>query len=61
MTKQFIQRVLAERIVDTRKYRYALKERHNADEQWAEIRRLPLEDLGTTAAIDGWETVAEVR
>ncbi len=57
MKKEFIDRITRERIVDTRKYRYVIKECYNATEQWAEIRRLPLEDLDTTAAIDGWETV----
>ena len=57
MTKNFIDRVLKERIVDTRNYRYVVKECYNADEAWGEIRRLPIADLGTTAAIDGWETV----
>lgn len=57
MTKTFINRVLKERIVDTRNYRYVVKECYNIDEAWEEIRRLPIEDLDTTAAIDGWETV----
>lgn len=61
MTKQFIQKVLAMGSVDTRNYRYIVKHCYNHDEQWAEIRRLPLESLDTTAAIDGWETVAEIR
>ena len=57
MTKSFIARVMHERIVDTRNYRYVVKECYNVDEQWLEIRRLPISDLDTTAAIDGWETV----
>ena len=57
MTKAFINRVLIKRIVDTRNYRYIVEECHNADGQWQEIRRLPIDDLDTTAAIDGWETV----
>ena len=57
MTKAFINRVLIERIVDTRNYRYIVEECYNADDQWQEIRRLPIDDLDTTAAIDGWEAV----
>ena len=61
LTKAFIERVRAERIVDTRQYRYVVKECYNVDEQWLEIRRLPLEALDTTEAIDGWETVAKIK
>ena len=57
MTKAFIDRVLKERIVDTRNYRYIVAECYNVDEAWGEIRRLPINDLDTTAAIDAWETV----
>lgn len=60
MTKEFEQKILRERIVDTRNYRYILKECYDPDGQWAEIRRLPLDKLDTTAAIDGWETVKRV-
>lgn len=61
LSKAFIDRVRAERIVDTRTYRYVAKECYNAVEQWLEIRRLPLSALDTTAAIDGWETVAKIK
>ena len=49
MTKAFIERVITESIVDTRKYRYIVKD--------GKIMRLPIKDLDTTAAIDGWEAV----
>lgn len=61
LTKEFIERVRTERIVDTRVYRYVAKECYNADEQWLEIRRLPLSALDTTEAIDGWETVVTIK
>lgn len=54
-------RVLQGEIVDTKKHRYILKECGNHEKQWAEIRRLPLEYLDTTAAIDGWEVVEVVE
>lgn len=57
MKKQFIDRVLRERIVDTAKYRYIVKEYPDR----AEIQRLPITDLDTTASIDGWETVSVIR
>ena len=60
MTKQFMEKVLKFRMVDTRNYRYVAEECHNADEQWLEIRRLPLELLDTTAALTEWETVAKI-
>lgn len=47
MTKAFIERVITESIVDTRKYRYIVKD--------GKIMRLPIKYLDTTAAIYGWE------
>ena len=44
-----------ERVVDTRKYRYILDD---VVGKTPCIKRLPKIDLDTTAAIDGWETVA---
>ena len=54
MTKAFIERVKNERIVDTKKYRYILDD---VVGKIPCIKRLPINDLETTAAIDGWETV----
>lgn len=61
MKKDFIKKVLAERIYDTDKYRYVVKECNGAEKCWQEIRRLPLKDLDTTAALNGWETVAVIE
>ncbi len=61
LSRAFIDRVRAELIVDTRTYRYVAKECNNAEEQWLEIRRLPLDSLDTTEAIDGWETVVTIK
>ena len=47
MTKQFKIRVMSEKIVDTRKYRYVYAE--------GKIQRLKLEYLNTTAALTEWE------
>ena len=52
MTNKFKQRVIQYGIVDTRKYRYVLRE--NA------IYRLPIAYLDTTTAIDGWELVCKL-
>lgn len=49
MTKKFIKKVQAKGIVDTKKYRYV--------ERGQYIKRLPLDYLDTTRAIDGWEIV----
>lgn len=57
MDNKFFDKVLRERIVDTKQYRYTVKERNDADGQHIEIVRLPISSLNTTAAIDGWETV----
>lgn len=51
MKKEFIERVIREGIVDTRKYRYIMKA--------PKILRLPRIYLDTTKAIDEWEVVYE--
>lgn len=56
MKKEFIDRVLKERVVDTARYRYKLVE----TDCKAEIVKLPIDLIETTAAIDGWETVQTV-
>ena len=61
MTNEFLARIIKERTVDTARYRYIAKEQHDADSQWLEILRLPLDQLDTTAAIDGWEKVKVIR
>lgn len=61
MKKELRERILNERIVDTKNYRYITEECYNASEQWLEIRRLPLSNLDTTAAINGWETVEVIK
>ena len=61
MTKDFINRVIREGIVDTKNFRYIRKDVTSATEQWMEIRRLPISALDTTAAIDGWETVQVIK
>ena len=61
--KDFIERVRRDGIVDTRKYRYIAREVNGPSEQHLEIRRIPLDCLDTTAALDrsNWETVHIVR
>jgi hypothetical protein len=55
MTKAFENRVKKELTVDTKTYRYEYECIIN--QGIAVIKRLPIRDLNTTAAIDGWETV----
>ncbi len=57
MNKNIRERILNGSIVDTKKYRYILKVCGDHEKQWAEIRRIPLEYLDTTASIGDWETV----
>lgn len=57
MTKAFESKVIREGIVDTKAYRYIYK--MFADH--GEIRRIKIELLDTTAAIDGWETVKVIK
>ena len=54
MTKTFFERVKREKVIVTRKYRYVLD---GTVGKTPCIKRLPISDLDTTAAIDGWETV----
>lgn len=53
MTQEFIEKVIRERIVDTKTYRYIVKDVGDH----MEIRRLPISKLDTTAALSGWEIV----
>lgn len=53
MTKKFEKKVITDKIVDTRMYRYIYET--YADR--AEIQRLPIGYLNTTKSISGWETV----
>ena len=53
MKEDFLKRVLNEKIVDTRKYRYTLQETCLC----TDIVRLPIEYLDTTKAYEPWETV----
>lgn len=57
ISKKFIDKVIENRTIDTKSYRYIVKE--FADRQ--EVQRLPIHQLDTTSAIDGWETLAVIR
>lgn len=57
MKKGFENKVKDLGIIDTKKYRYVYK----AFNDHAEIRRLPIESLGTTDSIIDWETVKVYR
>ena len=53
MKEDFLKRVLREKIVDTRKYRYTLQETYLC----TDIVRLPIEYLDTPKAYEPWELV----
>lgn len=53
ITPNFRKRILDERCVETRKYRYIIAK----EDQHVVIERLPLELIGTTKALDSWEIV----
>lgn len=55
LNNELIQHVISERIVDTRRYRYTIRER--LSDGYAEILRIPLNYLGTTKSINGWKVV----
>lgn len=56
MTKNFENKVMMMGRVDTAKYRYVIQE--YADH--AEIQRIELCKLGTTAVLSDWETVKRI-
>ena len=58
MKKSFLQKVITERIIDTKNYRYVLDTDCRLERPL--VKRIELDKLGTTAAINGWKTVAEV-
>lgn len=53
VSKKFIEKVIANGSIDTKSYRYIVKDLPDRQE----VRRLPICRLDTAAAIDGWETV----
>lgn len=53
MKQELIDRIIREAVVNTDKYRYL----YETDNKGARIKRLPLDMLDTTAAINGWEVV----
>lgn len=55
VSNKFVGRVISERIVDTRRYRYIIRE--HLSNGYAEILRIPLDYLGTTKSINGWKVV----
>lgn len=50
MTKAFIEKVIKNRFIDTKNYRYTITNDGT-------INRLSLDLLGTTGALDGWVVV----
>lgn len=55
MTRRLLERVIAESIVDTRKYRYTYNTGNG------NIKRLPLDKLDTTDALTDWEVIGNVK
>lgn len=51
ITKKFIEKVLHDRIVDTKQYRYRV------NESTGYIERIPIEYLDTTKALEEWGQV----
>lgn len=56
VSRDLIKRVLRETIVDTRRYRYYLQ----ATVDRIVVLRTRIENIGTTAALDPWEVVADL-
>ena len=56
MKKEFVDKVIKNGVVDTKKYRYV----YSVSAEKAEIRRIDINLLDTTGTIDGWEIVKVV-
>lgn len=54
ITKKFLEKVVCDRIVDTKKYRYRV------NESTGYVERIPIEYLDTTKALEGWEQVKDL-
>lgn len=52
--KKFLEKVLHDRIVDTKQYRYRV------NESTGYIERIPIEYLNTTKALEEWEQVKDL-
>ena len=69
MTQQFVRQILREGIKDTRNYRYISRIVNEADAQYQVIKRISINALDTTAALndasdtnpDGWQIVYKER
>ena len=57
MTKTFREKILKNGTVDTKNYRYHVAQYPDH----CEIRRIPLDYLNTTTAIDEWEIVEIIK
>ena len=57
MKKMFIEKIKREGVVDTKKYRYAIRYNENG----FEVIRLELYKLDTTAAYTDWVVVKDIR
>lgn len=55
ITKKFLEKVLHDRIVDTKQHRYRV------NESTGYIERIPIEYLDTTKALEGWEQVEDLN
>lgn len=60
MKKEFEARLMQERIIDTKQYRYIATEEHDSNSQWLEIKRISLTKLDTTASLEDWETIKRI-
>lgn len=57
MKKEFFDKIIKNGVVDTKKYRYI----YIVPAEKAEIRRIAIDLLDTTATIDGWEVVKVIN
>lgn len=57
MKKEFFDKIIKNGVVDTKKYRYI----YIVSAEKAEIRRIAIDLLDTTATIDGWEVVKVIN
>ena len=58
MKKSFLQKLIEERIIDTKNYRYILDTDCRLERPL--VKRIELDKLETTAAINSWEIIEDV-
>ena len=61
LAKSFVNRVINERVVDTKRHRYVSIVKRDETSEWFEIRRMPLKNMDASKPYEDWELVKIVN